>query len=84
MSDIVILHTKDDVGIALRPLTAGEHAIGLLNGKEHAIELTEDVPKGHKVALRMIEPGSHVYKFGYSIGVAKKVILRGHGFIPTT
>ncbi|MFE9274574.1 UxaA family hydrolase [Paenibacillus glucanolyticus] len=77
MSDIVILHTKDDVGIALRPLTAGEHAIGLLNGKEHAIELTEDVPKGHKVALRMIEPGSHVYKFGYSIGVAKKVILPG-------
>ena len=28
MSDIVILHHKDDVGIALRPLSAGEHAIG--------------------------------------------------------
>lgn len=77
MSDIVILHTKDDVGIALRPLTAGEHAIGLLNGKEHAIELTDDVPKGHKVALRIIERGNHVYKFGYSIGVAKEVISPG-------
>ncbi|MGG3306299.1 altronate dehydratase family protein [Paenibacillus lautus] len=77
MSDIVILHNKDDVGIALRPLSAGEHAIGLLNGKEHAIEVTENVPKGHKVALRLIEPGSHVLKFGYSIGLAKEVILPG-------
>lgn len=77
MSDIVILHSKDDVGIALRPLSAGEHAIGILNGKEHAIELTEDVPKGHKVALRWIEAGSHVFKFGYSIGLAKEAILPG-------
>ena len=77
MSDIVILHHKDDVGIALRPLSAGEHAIGFLNGKEHAIEITENVPKGYKVALRLIEPGDHVLKFGYSIGLAKEVILPG-------
>ncbi|MBY0161080.1 altronate dehydratase family protein [Paenibacillus lautus] len=77
MSDIVILHSKDDVGIALRPLSAGEHAIGILNGKEHAIELTEDVPKGHKVSLRRIEAGNHVFKFGYSIGLAKEAILPG-------
>jgi len=77
MTDLIILHPKDDVGVALRPLTAGAHTVVTINGKEHAIELAEDVPKGHKVALRVIEKDRSVMKFGYSIGKASQLILPG-------
>lgn len=78
MSDMIVLHPKDDVGIALRPLAAGDHAICVIDGKEHAVELGEDIPKGHKLALRSIEKGRHVMKFGYSIGVATTPIEPGN------
>ncbi|MEK3734636.1 altronate dehydratase family protein [Paenibacillus sp. FSL M8-0334] len=77
MNDMIVLHPKDDVGIALKPLAAGEHARCVIDGKEHAFEAREDIPKGHKLALRPIEKGSHVIKFGYSIGVATAAIEPG-------
>ncbi|MFD0712335.1 UxaA family hydrolase [Paenibacillus sp. GCM10027626] len=69
MNEWIRLHERDHVIIALRPFRKGE----LLEGAAaEAIELLEDVPKGHKIAVRPVRQGEDILKFGYSIGRAKQ------------
>lgn len=37
----------------------------------------EDIPKGHKIALKDIKMGEFIYKYGETIGIATKDIKRG-------
>lgn len=74
MKGYVKLHERDSVIIALRDFRAGEKVV-LENGS--TIELKSDIPKGHKITLFNINEGEHVYKFGYSIGIAKAYINQG-------
>jgi altronate hydrolase len=60
---------RDPVATALRPLQAGETALG--------VTLAADIPRGHKVALRAIEAGAPVHKFGFPIGLATRAIAPG-------
>lgn len=60
---------RDPVATALRPLLAGETALG--------VTVAADVPKGHKVALRAIPAGAPVHKFGFPIGRATQAIAAG-------
>jgi len=60
---------RDPVATALRPLQAGETALG--------VTLAADIPRGHKVALRAIEAGAPVHKFGFPIGRATRAIAPG-------
>ncbi|MGK2286267.1 UxaA family hydrolase [Pedomonas sp. V897] len=64
---------RDDVAVALRPLTGGETV--LVSG--HPITVAADIPKGHKFALRPIPRGSNVLKYGWPIGRAKAAIAPG-------
>ncbi|MFI2857048.1 UxaA family hydrolase [Paenibacillus sp. JSM ZJ436] len=70
MSHIILLQDTDNVAVALHPLTAGSGANYRLDGKEHGLEVLNDIPKGHKLAVRLIKAGEPVMKYGYSIGVA--------------
>jgi altronate hydrolase len=63
------IHPSDNVVVALRELKAGEVADG--------IAVQGDVPPGHKVALRAIEAGDPVVKYGHAIGVARVDIPAG-------
>ncbi|GIP17305.1 altronate hydrolase [Paenibacillus montaniterrae] len=74
MNEWIKLNEKDSVAIALRPFQQGEK-LKLEDGSE--LELTSEVPFGHKIALRSIAEGEHVWKFGYSIGVATVAIEPG-------
>lgn len=74
MNNWVRLNERDHVIIALAPMTKGERLT--LDGNKE-IELQDDVPKGHKIAVQFISQDSHVLKFGYSIGVAKQDIQAG-------
>ncbi|GIP43668.1 altronate hydrolase [Paenibacillus sp. J45TS6] len=74
VTDWTRLHPNDDVLIALRNLNAGEQ-IEVASG-QHII-LKEDVPKGHKFAVRELQAGEHIMKYGYSIGIAKEQIETG-------
>ncbi|NLS28532.1 Altronate dehydratase [Sphingomonas sp. S2M10] len=60
---------RDPVATALRPLQAGEEALG--------VTVVSDVPQGHKVALRPIAAGDAVHKFGFPIGRATRPIAPG-------
>ncbi|MDB4868816.1 MAG: Altronate dehydratase [Cohnella sp.] len=70
MSDTLILNPKDDVAVCLRELTGGQTLSVLVDGKESVLKISDDIPKGHKLAIRPIRAGQHVHKFGYSIGLA--------------
>jgi altronate hydrolase len=70
---VVRLREGDDVGIAVAAVKAGE-VIGV-NGAE--IRAQQDIPAGHKVALRQVAPDEPVHKYGQIIGFATKTIEAG-------
>ncbi|HIW33203.1 MAG TPA: altronate dehydratase family protein [Candidatus Paenibacillus intestinavium] len=75
MNEWIKLHEKDTVAIALKPFSKGDK---LQLDDKSSIELLDDVPFGHKIALNSLQEGEHIIKFGYSIGVAKTAIAAGH------
>ena len=63
------INPSDNVAVAITALPAGEKLT--VDGKE--ITLNEDVPAGHKFALKDFEEGENVIKYGYPIGHARKL-----------
>ncbi|CAN7800010.1 altronate dehydratase family protein [Paraburkholderia hospita] len=66
------LNENDDVAIARSALTAGT-VVPELGG----LVVRDDIPAAHKVALRAIEPGGAVRRYGQIIGFATKAIAPG-------
>ncbi len=73
----VILNYRDNVATSLANLKAGDTLELEVSGKNQAIELTTDVPFGHKFSLSRIEPDSPVIKYGEVIGIATAIIKPG-------
>lgn len=71
-----IIHATDSVATALTPLSPGPVT---LFGETEVPEITaiEDVPKGHKIALRRIAEGENILKYGVPIGRATMEIEPG-------
>lgn len=76
----ILLHEPDDdVGVAAMDLKAGEEiqAVTLEGEPVTPIKLIEDVPLGHKVAMREIAEQKHVMEYGREIGYATSTITKG-------
>ena len=73
MNKLVQITPRDMVAVALYPLKAGE---AVSYGAGEIAPLT-DIPMGHKVALRDIEKGEPVIKYGFPIGSATEDIPAG-------
>lgn len=76
---ILIHDLQDDVGVAVMDLSAGsEVGVATLEGQDAGpLKLAEDVPLGHKVALRELAQGKNVIEYGHPIGHAVTGISRG-------
>jgi altronate hydrolase len=73
MTETIKIHENDNVAIALVGLKKDqEMTIGT-----HVVKLVEDIPQGHKFALKEIAEGEAVKKYGYPIGKALKDIAIG-------
>lgn len=71
---IVILKPGDNVAVVVAPAPIG----GLLYAVSgESVELIDDVPRGHKVALSDIPKGTGVLKYGEVIGVTTQDVRRG-------
>lgn len=73
MKDAILMHEAgDDVGVAVEDLTSGSQvgAITLEGKPVGAIKLIDDVPLGHKVAMRDLAQGRDVIEYGRAIGQA--------------
>ncbi len=69
----VHLRPEDNIAIASRPLPAGTH----LQDNGNTFTLSQRIGLGHKIALRRIQKGEAVTKYGQIIGFASKDIERG-------
>ena len=65
----IIIHEDDNVAVALADLCAGETVCG--------IELRQDVPTGHKLALEDIACRDDIIKYGFAVGRATQDVLAG-------
>jgi altronate hydrolase len=73
MKSLMYLNPRDNVVVALRPITAGETVT------EGAVTVTanEDIPQGHKIALKDFAVNDNVIKYGAPIGHATQLIKTG-------
>jgi altronate dehydratase small subunit len=75
--DAIMIHEKDNVATVLRDIEPDETVtIGL---GEEGIEMPihEHIPYGHKFAVRDIQKGGNIFKYGEVIGRATKDIPAG-------
>lgn len=70
----LLIDQTDDVATALTALTAGLEVEIAGTGK---VTLLNDIPYGHKFALRDIASGTAVCKYGAEIGLATEDIATG-------
>ncbi|MCQ2341689.1 MAG: altronate dehydratase family protein [Paludibacteraceae bacterium] len=68
MTQILKIHPADNVVVAIQPMSAG--AVFEIDGMH--ITMLEDVPAGHKIAIRDIKKEENVIKYGFPIGHAKE------------
>ena len=70
---------EDNVAVALQDLSQGEVVEG--------VTLQTDIPRGHKVALKDLEAGENVMKYGFPIGHVTREVAAGtlvdHGCLKT-
>lgn len=67
------INPADNVVVAISALKAGEE----ISVDNTVIRLTEDVPAGHKIALKDFAEGENVIKYGYPIGHARQALKQG-------
>ena len=76
-SKAIVIHEKDNVATAIMPLKAGSTISLELQGRAEKVKLLSPIPMGHKFALRDIEAGTDVTKYGEPIGKTTARIGRG-------
>jgi len=73
MKAIIKLHATDNVAIAMKNLMAND----VVTVDDIELTLTEDVNKGHKIALCDLTKDQHIIKYGDPIGFALNDIKQG-------
>ncbi len=74
--EALLLRPTDDVAVALTQLTAGQ-TMTVVGHPDLLLVVSNDVPFGHKVAIRDVAVGDVVHKLGHAIGIASRPISAG-------
>jgi altronate dehydratase len=72
--NILVIHPRDNVGVALRTLAGGEEAIA--KGIQ-GFPALEEIPASHKIALCDISAGEQIIKYGETVAVSTRHIKKG-------
>ena len=75
-----LVHEKaDSVGVATVDIEAGSRARGLYMDSQDGVEIEvrQDIPLGHKIALREHDAGGGVIKYGEDVGRVIRDIRAG-------
>jgi altronate dehydratase small subunit len=75
--DAIILNQRDNVATAVQDLEAGAEASVRLEREILRIRVGENIPYGHKFAVRPISRGEEILKYGQVIGRATREIPSG-------
>ena len=74
---VIVINENDNVAISLEPLNAGTKVPVKIQGRIEKVKLLSDIPMGHKFAIRDMEKGGAVIKYGEPIGKTATKITRG-------
>jgi len=80
MAHGILLHEPDDdVGVAVMDVKSGDEvgAVTLEGAFVANVKLVNDVPLGHKVAMKDMAQGKDVIEYGRVIGLASQAAPRG-------
>tara|TARA_B100000676_G_scaffold308087_1_gene368053 strand:+ start:1392 stop:1751 length:360 start_codon:yes stop_codon:yes gene_type:complete len=77
MKNIVVLNDQDNVATSLLALEPNATIKVHIDGSEETISVRDEVPFGHKVAIRPMSVGDNVLKYGEVIGKASLAISPG-------
>jgi hypothetical protein len=72
-----VMNPKDNVAVALVSLKAKEKIVIQSGDLEEEIVLLENIPRGQKFAIKDIEEGEQILKYGEVIGIASSSIKKG-------
>ncbi len=73
----IVIDKKDNVATASRQLEQGDSIQVEIGDDVLDITLSQSIPFGHKFALRDIEQGGAIIKYGEIIGLAATPIKKG-------
>jgi len=73
MQDFIRINDNDNVAVALKPIAKGT----TLNVAGISVITVEDIPQGHKFAIKPIAKGEAVVKYGFRIGYAQEDVATG-------
>jgi (2R)-sulfolactate sulfo-lyase subunit alpha len=80
MKHNALMHDSiDDVAVVIEDITIGMtvSAVDLDGNPQQSVAATENIPLGHKIALRDLPAGHRVIKYGRSIGKTNQPIAKG-------
>ena len=77
MEQAIVIDPRDDVAVAVVELAAGTLCPVRVGERTRSVEIRETIPFGHKFALRHIQKGQPILKYGEPIGVATADIQQG-------
>lgn len=79
MRDFLIHSGQDNVGVVVRNVKPGESLTGETIDRKNGLQLTarQDIPLGHKIALKDFKVGDTVIKYGEDIGKVVAAIRAG-------
>ena len=79
-TDIIIHDDKDNVGVVVIDLTKKDQEYScwiMENNKTIKIQSTNNIPLGHKIALKDFKQGDTILKYGHDIGKVVASIKKG-------
>lgn len=80
-TDFLVHAASDTVGVVVtEDAVSGKDLTGWIMETDGTVTIRamEDIPLGHKLALRDVEKGETILKYGHDIGKALADIPRGH------
>lgn len=78
MQDFIKINSNDNVAVALKPIAKGT----TVSVAGTSVTMAEDIPQGHKFAVKPVSKGDAVIKYGFRIGFAQDDVPVG-GWIHT-
>lgn len=77
MKRAIALDEKDNVAVVLEEVSRGEDVEVVIGGEKIFLKALDDIPLGHKIALKEIKKGEKVIKYGELIGEAVTNMKQG-------
>ena len=75
--ELIIMDLEDNIGFIKQEVSKGQKINIQCQEIEGLIDAKEDIPFGFKIALKNINQGERIYKFGEAIGIARVPIAKG-------